>query len=157
MNSITQQQIFKLIPHRPPFLLVDEVTELNQDLTYAVGIKQTQKGDWFFEGHFPHNPIMPGVLIIEALAQTGGILCSHKRRQLGEDKGNKPPLTLFVSIDQVRFKKPVVPGDTLRLGVQEIYYNRHSISKYKCEAKVGSEVAASGILCAKYITAEDSS
>jgi len=151
LQTITQEEIFKLIPHRPPFLLVDEVTELNQELTKALGVKKTNEGDWFFKGHFPGNPIMPGVLIIEALAQTGGILCSYKRRYLGEDKGDTPPLTLFIAIDEVRFKKPVVPGDSLDLRVNEIYYNRHSISRYTCEAKVGNDAVASGILTAKYI------
>ena len=111
------QDIIKLLPHRYPFLLVDRITEIELGKR-VVGIKNVTANETFFQGHFPGNPIMPGVLIIEAMAQVGGILA---RLSLSgpADKENTDPV-IFMSMDKVKFRKPVVPGDQLRFEVQAL-------------------------------------
>ena len=105
------EDIIKIIPHRYPFLLVDKIVEMELNKR-VVGIKNVTANEPFFQGHFPGNPIMPGVLIIEAMAQVGGVLARlsipniMEREEMGE--------VLFVSMDKVKFRKPVVPGDQLR-------------------------------------------
>jgi len=106
------QDIIKLIPHRFPFLLVDRIIELEPNKK-IIGIKNVTANEPFFQGHFPDNPVMPGVLIIEALAQVGGVLSQVSLRENSESKGT--PLLFFMSIDKVKFRKMVVPGDQLRL------------------------------------------
>ena len=103
------RQIMEIIPHRPPFLLVDRIVELVEG-ERAVGIKQVTINEPFFVGHFPTYPIMPGVLVVEALAQVGAVAVLHMPQYRGR-------LAFFAGIDGVRFKRPVVPGDTLRLEV----------------------------------------
>ncbi len=102
--------IQRILPHRYPFLLVDRIVELEPDKR-AVGIKNVTINDYFFQGHFPNKPVMPGVLLIEALAQVGGVLVLNKRENLGK-------YAFFMSCDKVKFRKPVVPGDQLRLEVE---------------------------------------
>ena len=99
-------QIEKILPHRYPFLLVDRINELTE--TRAVGLKCVTINDYFFRGHFPGRPVMPGVLIVEAIAQVGGIIMLNKRENLGK-------FAYFMSVDKVKFRKPVVPGDLLVL------------------------------------------
>src|SRR3989338_1559774 len=99
-------QIEKILPHRYPFLLVDRVVELTE--TRAVGLKCVTINDYFFRGHFPGRPVMPGVLIVEALAQVGGIIMLNKREHHGK-------LAYFMAVDKVKFRRPVVPGDVLVL------------------------------------------
>jgi beta-hydroxyacyl-ACP dehydratase FabZ len=104
------EEITKILPHRYPFLLVDRITELEPGKRVK-GIKNVTINEPFFQGHFPGNPIMPGVLIIEAMAQVGGVLAGFS---MPENMGKEGPRKLyFVSIDQVKFRKPVVPGDQL--------------------------------------------
>ncbi|MCW8955672.1 MAG: 3-hydroxyacyl-ACP dehydratase FabZ [Gammaproteobacteria bacterium] len=135
--------ITNTLPHRYPFQLVDKV------LDYEVGkwltaIKNVTINEPFFEGHFPGYPVMPGVLIMEALAQATGLLGF---RTMDEDPSENM-LYLFVGIDKARFKRQVVPGDTLTLHVKLIKRSRN-IWKFDCEAKVGEELAASAeIMCA---------
>lgn len=101
------KQISKILPHRYPFLLVDKIIELNLEENRIVGVKNVTMNEQFFQGHFPEVPIMPGVLILEALAQTGGILISEK------SKTSK--IALLLSVNNAKFRRPVVPGDTLIL------------------------------------------
>ena len=107
--SLDIRQIMEIIPHRPPFLLIDRIVEL-VDGQRAVGIKQVTINEPFFTGHFPTYPVMPGVLIVEALAQVGAVAVLR----LPEHRGK---IAFFAGIDGVRFKRQVVPGDTLRLEV----------------------------------------
>ena len=126
------QQIKEIIPHRYPFLLVDRVVELEEGKR-AVGIKNVTINEPFFNGHYPDYPVMPGVLIVDALAQVGGVAMMKKE----EYKGKLP---LFAGIDKCRFKRQVRPGDQLKLEV-EIIVQRGPIGKAKGIAKVDDEIA----------------
>ena len=130
-------QIKELIPHRYPFLLVDKVIELEEGKR-AVGIKNVTANEPFFQGHFPNYPIMPGVLIIEAMAQVGCVAMMS----MDENKGK---LGVFAGIDKVRFKKEVRPGDTLTMEV-EMLSVRRNIGKATAKAFVGEELACTGEL-----------
>ena len=129
--------IRRIIPHRYPILLVDRIIELEPGKR-AVGLKNVTTNEWFFEGHFPDNPIMPGVLIIEALAQTAAVAALSA----DEFKGK---LGLFAGIDGVRFRRQVVPGDQLRLEV-EMDRLRRGIGRASAKATVEGETAAEGRL-----------
>ncbi|MDF2545679.1 MAG: 3-hydroxyacyl-[acyl-carrier-protein] dehydratase FabZ [Anaerosolibacter sp.] len=130
-------EIQKIIPHRYPFLLVDRIEEVEAGKR-AVGIKNVTINEPFFQGHFPGNPIMPGVLIVEAMAQVGAVAMMS----LEENKGK---LGVFAGIDELRFKRQVVPGDTLRMEVEMIALKRN-IGKAQAVAYVGEEIACKGIL-----------
>jgi len=130
-------QIKELIPHRYPFLLVDKVIELEEGKR-AVGIKNVTANEPFFQGHFPDYPIMPGVLIVEAMAQVGCVAMMS----MDENKGK---LGVFAGIDKVRFKKEVRPGDTLTMEV-EMLSVRRNIGKATAKAFVGEELACTGEL-----------
>lgn len=130
-------QIKELIPHRYPFLLVDKVTELEPGKR-AIGIKNVTVNEPFFQGHFPKYPLMPGVLIIEAMAQVGAIAMMSMEE-------NKGKLGVFAGIDKVRFKKEVRPGDVLTMEV-EMLSVRRNIGKANAKAYVGDELACSGEL-----------
>jgi 3-hydroxyacyl-[acyl-carrier-protein] dehydratase len=125
-------EILNLLPHRYPFLLVDKILELEENK--IVGVKNVTINEPFFQGHFPGHPIMPGVLIIEAMAQTGGVLIFFKE----ENKGKIP---LFAAIDKARFKKPVYPGDQLIIKV-EILKMLRGVAKAKAEAYVDGNLVA---------------
>jgi 3-hydroxyacyl-[acyl-carrier-protein] dehydratase len=130
MLDVTQIQ--KIIPHRPPFLLLDRITELVAG-ERAVGFKQVTINEPFFAGHFPEHPIMPGVLIVEALAQVGAVALLSMEE-------NKSKLALFAGLDAVRFRHRVVPGDTLHLEVH-IMKIKGPIGKGKAIARVGEHLA----------------
>ncbi len=115
---ITYKEIVKLLPHRYPFLLVDRITEY-EPLKRAVGYKNVTANEEFFQGHFPGDPIMPGVLIVEAMGQTAGILARLSMME-GEEGDIKPGLVIFMGIDKVKFRRQVVPGDQLRFEVETI-------------------------------------
>ena len=137
--------IRELIPHRYPFLLVDRVVELDLEGKRIVARKNVTINEPFFVGHFPHHPVMPGVLIMEALAQAAGIL-SFKTMGVKPDEHS---VFYFVGIDNARFKKPVTAGDQLHLHV-EILRQMRGIWKYKAEARVDGEVVAEAeLMCAK--------
>ena len=129
------QEIMALLPHRYPFLLVDRVIEFIPD-KLAIGIKNVTLNEPFFPGHFPGRPVMPGVLIIEALAQTGGVLAL---KSLPEEE--RTGSIFFTGIDEARFRRPVVPGDQLRL-VLNVLKHRREIWIFSGEAFVDGERVA---------------
>lgn len=136
-------QIQQLIPHRYPFLLVDKVISLDFENRKIVATKNVSINEPFFQGHFPGQPIMPGVLIIEAMAQAGGVLT---QLTLGRDAQSK--LFYMVKVDKARFSKQVVPGDVLEMHV-EIKRVIRNMAVYDCLAKVDGEiVACAEVLCA---------
>ncbi|WNB92352.1 3-hydroxyacyl-ACP dehydratase FabZ [Bacillus sp. NEB1478] len=129
---LTIEEIKEIIPHRYPFLLIDRILEVDEGQR-AVGIKNVTANEEFFNGHFPEYPVMPGVLIVEALAQVGAVAMLKKEENRGR-------LAFFAGIDNCRFKKQVVPGDQLRLEV-EMTRVRGSIGKGKGIATVDGQVA----------------
>jgi 3-hydroxyacyl-[acyl-carrier-protein] dehydratase len=134
LETLEIGRILELLPHRYPFLMVDRILDVAGDDS-AIGIKNVTINEQFFVGHFPGRPIMPGVLIIEGLAQTAGAICLHARRT------GSPKLVYFMTIDQARFRKPVVPGDTIQYRVRKIR-NRGNVWKFSGEAWVGDNKVA---------------
>lgn len=132
-----REQIEAILPHREPFLLIDEVTELTPGVG-ASARKHVRADEWYLAGHFPGRPVMPGVLIVEALAQTGAIAV------LSEEE-NRGRLALFAGIDDCRFKRIVEPGDTLDLRC-ELEKVRGPIGRGKAEARVGGDLACRAVL-----------
>lgn len=132
LNNI---EIQKILPHRYPFLLVDKITEIEKGKK-AVGIKNVTVNEPFFQGHFPGNPIMPGVLIVESLAQVGAVMLLS----LPENKGK---LGVFTGINSMKFRRQVVPGDMLLLEAELVTY-RHGMGKANVKATVDGAVAAAG-------------
>ena len=132
-----KREIEEILPHRAPFLLLDEVTELEPGVR-VVARKRVQDDEWYLAGHFPGRPIMPGVLMVEALAQTGAVAV------LSEEE-NRGKLALFAGIDDVRFKRIVTPGDELEL-VCELERVRGPIGRGKARATVDGELAVRGTL-----------
>jgi UDP-3-O-[3-hydroxymyristoyl] N-acetylglucosamine deacetylase / 3-hydroxyacyl-[acyl-carrier-protein] dehydratase len=135
--------IADLLPHRNPFLLVDKIIEINE--SKVVGVKNVSMNEWFFPGHFPNNPIFPGVLQIEGMAQTGGILALHNM----PDKGNWD--TYFLKIDNAKFKAKVLPGDTLIYKLELIEPIRRGIVHMQATAYVGSKVVSEAELTAQVV------
>jgi 3-hydroxyacyl-[acyl-carrier-protein] dehydratase len=131
------EDILAILPHRPPFLLVDRIVEI-EDGVRAVGLKNVTMNEPFFVGHFPGKPIMPGVLIVEALAQVGAVVILRQPEHAGK-------IVYFAGIDGMRFKKPVVPGDTLRMEIT-LEKLRRSIGKGHAVATVDGKVVAEGDL-----------
>ena len=134
-DVIDVQEIMRRIPHRPPFLLIDRAVEFHPSKS-LVGIKCVTINEPFFAGHFPGNPVMPGVLIVEALAQTGGLLMSKSWDVDPEGK-----IILFMSVDNCRFRHPVRPGDVLRMEV-EVQRARGDVVKFRGRGLVGDKLAA---------------
>jgi beta-hydroxyacyl-ACP dehydratase FabZ len=134
-------EIMTYLPHRYPFLLVDRIVELIPGQK-VIGLKNVTMNEPFFQGHFPGKPIMPGVLILEALAQAGGVLAFASMP--GKEKGS---LMYFMGMDQVKFRKPVIPGDQLILEL-EVLKQRSKIMKLSATAKVDGQVAAEAQLMA---------
>lgn len=128
------EEIQQILPHRYPFLLVDRILEVGED--YAVGIKNVTQNEPFFPGHFPGRPLMPGVLIVEAMAQVGAVA-------LLSQPANQGKLALFAGIDKVRFKRPVRPGDVLTMKVT-LERMRGPVGRGRGEATVDGELAAVG-------------
>jgi len=144
MDKMDIHQIFQYLPHRYPFLLIDRVLEckLGESL---VAIKNVTYNEPFFQGHFPHRPIMPGVLILEAMAQATGVL-AFKSSQVQPDKG---ALYYLVGVDNARFKQPVEPGDQLVIAVKILRILR-GVWIYEATAKVDGKIVASAqLMCMK--------
>lgn len=125
--------IMDCIPHRYPFLLVDRIIEFEKEVSIK-GIKNVTFDEWFFQGHFPGNPVMPGVLTIEAMAQTAGVLAMKS-----SDRGNER--VYFMSIEKAKFRKPVAPGDQLRFEV-EVIHRRGQVWKFSGRALVDGKVVS---------------
>ena len=141
------ERIMQMIPHRYPFLLIDRAEQIIPDHS-CVGIKNVTIGEPFFQGHFPTRPVMPGVLIIEALAQTAAVLVVET---LGEVAMGK--LVYFMTVDNARFRHPVVPGDVLQLRVTKIR-NRGPVWKFNGEAHVGETLVAEATYAAMIMDRE---
>ncbi len=135
MIALGPEEILALLPHRYPFLLVDRVLEVVRN-EYAIGLKNVTLNEPFFQGHFPDYRVMPGVLVIEAMAQVGGVLVYYSNDAASLDK-----LPLFTSIDRCRFRRQVIPGDQLRLRV-EIMRRRGPIWRFRGRAYVEDALAA---------------
>ena len=130
-------EIKQLLPHRTPFLLIDKVTELEL-YKVCTAYKAVSFNEWFFQGHFPEHPVMPGVLIVEAMAQTAGILAIAS--SMSQNNGTVPNNVLFASISNVRFRKQVIPGDLLRIDVA-VNQQRSKIWKFNAKSYVGDELS----------------
>jgi 3-hydroxyacyl-[acyl-carrier-protein] dehydratase len=140
-SSVDIRRILQMIPHRYPMLMVDKVIDMQLDRS-AVGIKNVTINEPFFQGHFPSEPVMPGVLIVEAMAQTAAVLVVSTYGQESEGK-----LVYFMSIDDVRFRRPVFPGDRLELHVEKVQ-SRASVWKFSGKAIVEGKVAAEATFAA---------
>ena len=135
---LAYQEIIQLLPHRYPFLFVDRITEFESGKR-VVGLKNVTANEAFFQGHFPGNPIMPGVLIVEAMAQVGGVLA---RLTMQEDTDStEEGVMYFMAIDKVKFRKPVVPGDQIRFEVN-VLRRGSRIWKMEGKAFVGENMVA---------------
>jgi 3-hydroxyacyl-[acyl-carrier-protein] dehydratase len=140
------KEILTLLPHRYPFLLVDKIVDIDGDNS-AVGIKNVTVNEPQFTGHFPDQPIMPGVLLIEGMAQTAGAICARKT-------GSGSNLVYFMTIDNARFRKPVVPGDRVEYHVVK-QKQRGNIWKFHCDAKVDGQLVAEADIGAMIVNKED--
>ena len=148
-SSVDIMQIRRMIPHRYPFLLIDRVEDMRKN-EFARGIKNVTVNEPFFEGHFPQRPVMPGVLIIEAMAQTSAVLTVHTLDLIGSNS-----LVYFMGIDTAKFRKPVLPGDRLELEVTQTR-NRSRVYRFRGEAKVAGALVAEADFGAMIMPPEDS-
>ena len=146
LSSAEILEIMELLPHRYPFLLVDKIVEIDGDDS-AIGIKNVTANEPQFMGHFPGQPIMPGVLLVEGMAQTAGAICARKA-------GTGSDLVYFMTIDNARFRKPVVPGDRVEFHVTK-HKQRGNIWKFHCDAKVDGQLAAEADIGAMIVKKED--
>ena len=138
------ERIMEMIPHRYPFLMIDKVVEMEVD-NYAIGVKNVSINEHHFQGHFPGKPVMPGVLIIEAMAQTSAVLVVET---LGKEAEGK--LVYFMSVEEAKFRKPVVPGDSLHIRADK-QQSRKNVWKFACTATVDGAKAAEAVICAMIV------
>jgi 3-hydroxyacyl-[acyl-carrier-protein] dehydratase len=138
LESIDIQRLFELLPHRYPFLMVDRVVDIDGSNS-AVGIKNVTINEPHFAGHFPGRPVMPGVLLIEGLAQTAGAICIRALN------ATTPPMVYFLTIDQCKFRHPVVPGDVVEYHVRKLR-NRGNVWKFSGEVRVGGTKVAEAVI-----------
>ena len=143
--QIDVQRIMEMIPHRHPFLMIDKIVDAVPNLR-ATGIKNVSINEYFFQGHFPTRPVMPGVLIIEAMAQTAAVLVVHT---LGPEAEGK--LVYFMSVDNARFRRPVVPGDCLHVRVTK-QRNRGNVWKFEGRAEVSGQLVAEAVFAAMILS-----
>ena len=134
LESVDIAAILKLLPHRYPFLMIDRVIDIRGDES-GVGIKNVTANEPQFQGHFPDNPVFPGVLMIEGMAQTGGVLCTLATGS------SQPKSVYFMTINNAKFRKPVVPGDTIEYHLRRMA-RRRNMWWYACEAKVAGTMVA---------------
>jgi 3-hydroxyacyl-[acyl-carrier-protein] dehydratase len=134
LRTVDIAALLKFLPHRYPFLLVDRIVDMDGDRS-AIGIKNVTANEPYFQGHFPGNPVMPGVLLIEGMAQTAGALCMSAREDL-----EVPPLVYFMAIDKARFRRPVIPGDTVHYHVHVWRFRAQALVDGTCVAE--AEVSA---------------
>ena len=140
LASLDIQAIYELLPHRYPFLMIDRVVDIDGDDS-AIGIKNVTVNEPYFAGHFPGKPVMPGVLLVEGMAQTAGAICILKRGT------ETPNVVYFMTIDNAKFRRPVVPGDTVEYHVRKVR-NRTNIWKFNAEAIVGGTKVAEAVISA---------
>lgn len=140
-------ELFRLLPHRYPFLLIDRIESMDGDSS-AIGIKNVTVNEPHFNGHFPGEPIMPGVLIVEAMAQTAGAITAKMH------SGGARKLVYFMTIDECRFRKPVLPGDRLELHVTKVR-QRGNIFKFDCHAVVDGQKVAEARIGAMMVDPEE--
>jgi 3-hydroxyacyl-[acyl-carrier-protein] dehydratase len=143
------QEIMQLLPHRYPFLLIDRIEDMRPD-EYGVGVKNVTFNEPQFQGHFPAQPVFPGVMVIEAMAQTAGCLCVLGR---GPDRP-APKLVYFMTVDQCKFRKPVGPGDVLKLHMTKLK-QRRNMWWFRGEAKVRDELVAEAEISAMLVENTD--
>ena len=141
VDTVDSKRIMEMLPHRFPFLMIDRVTNIVIDKS-ATGIKNVTANEAQFQGHFPNHPIMPGVLIVESMAQTSAIVVVSTLGKQAEGRA-----VYFMSIENARFRKPVVPGDTLFINVEK-KAKRGGVWKFEAEAKVGEDVVAEATITA---------
>ncbi|HLJ63668.1 MAG TPA: 3-hydroxyacyl-ACP dehydratase FabZ [Stellaceae bacterium] len=134
-DEIDVQRIMQLIPHRYPFLMIDRLIKVVPNES-AIGVKNVTFNEPHFQGHFPQRPVMPGVLIIEAMAQTAAVLVVHTLGPAAEGR-----VTYFMSVENARFRRPVVPGDTLMVHVKR-QHHRRNVWKFDGQAMVGDQLVA---------------
>jgi 3-hydroxyacyl-[acyl-carrier-protein] dehydratase len=135
LDSVGIQKVLELLPHRYPLLMVDRIIEIDGDNS-CIGVKNVTYNEPHFQGHFPGQPIMPGVLIIEGMAQTAGAICVYSKIGM-----KSPKAVYFMTIDRVKFRKPVVPGDVLEYHMTKTK-NRANMWWYRGEAKVAGQLVA---------------
>ena len=149
LEALDIRDIMRMIPHRYPFLMVDRVVDLVPD-EKATGIKNVSINESYFQGHFPGEPVMPGVLLIESMAQTAAVLVVQT---LGKEAEGK--LVYFMTVDSARFRKPVIPGDSLRVNVTK-KQRRGAVWKFSAKAEVVGVVAAEATYAAMILDDERS-
>ena len=144
LGAMDIMQLMKSLPHRYPFLLVDRIIDMDSDES-CIGIKNVTFNEPQFQGHFPESPVMPGVLLIEGMAQTAGALCVASQL-----KGERPQLVYFMTIDKVKFRKPVVPGDRVEFHLKKLN-RRRNMWWYQGRAMVDGQLACEAELSAMLV------
>jgi 3-hydroxyacyl-[acyl-carrier-protein] dehydratase len=147
LEAVDIQGLLELLPHRYPMLLVDKIVDIDGD-DAGVGVKNVTFNEPQFQGHFPGRPVFPGVLLIEAMAQTAGAMCVLKTKK--SDGAGKPSVVYFMTIDKVKFRKPVVPGDTVHFHMTKLK-QRANMWWYRGEAKVDGKLVAEGEVSAMLV------
>src|SRR5213592_2941506 len=145
VTQVDVQRIMEMIPHRHPFLMIDKVVDMVAN-ERATGIKNVSINEGYFQGHFPARPVMPGVLIIEAMAQTAAVLVVHTLGAKSEGK-----LVYFMSVDNCRFRRPVYPGDCLHVRVSK-QRNRGNVWKFEGRAEVRGQLMAEAVFAAMILS-----
>lgn len=147
LDAMSIAEILEALPHRYPFLMIDRIVDINGDEA-AVGIKNVTFNEPIFLGHFPGNPIFPGVLIIEGMAQTAGAIVIKHDANAGGKR-----IVLMLGVDNARFRKPAGPGDTIEFHIAKMH-RRRNVGRYKAEAKVNGAVIAEAEITAMIVSAE---